>query len=144
MTLAIKFRCYFADGASPWWIYCSAATYKVKRQIFDRFCDNYIMAPMLCMYEKIRNIYQMYNVSPACFAYWVILHAFLLSAFFFFKINFFEKILSGIPSECQTVGTQTRPDFLSFLQSWSADDISRQEFKFCLIWFFTSHQQSFS
>ena len=28
----------------------------------------------------------------------------------FFKINFFEKILSGIPSECQTVWIQIRPN----------------------------------
>ena len=32
------------------------------------------------------------------FAYWVILHAFLSSTDFFFKINF-----QGIPSKCQTV-----------------------------------------
>ena len=34
----------------------------------------------------------------------------------FFKINFFfEKILSGIPLECQTVWIQIRPDILSGL-----------------------------
>ena len=36
-------------------------------------------------------------------------HAFLSSAGFF-KIIFFEKILSGIPSKCQTEMIQTRPD----------------------------------
>ena len=35
--------------------------------------------------------------------------------FFFFKINFFQKILSGIQSECQTVLIQIRPDILSGL-----------------------------
>ena len=39
------------------------------------------------------------------------LHAFLSSADFF-KINFFEKILSGMPSECQTVWIQIRPNNL--------------------------------
>ena len=30
----------------------------------------------------------------------------------FFKINFFQKILSGIPSECQTVWIQIRPEII--------------------------------
>ena len=38
----------------------------------------------------------------------------LLSAHFF-KINYFEKFLSGIPSECQTDWIQIRPDVLSGL-----------------------------
>ena len=42
-------------------------------------------------------------------AYWVIFHAFLSSADFFQNL-FFEKILSGIPSECQSVWTLIRPD----------------------------------
>ena len=42
-------------------------------------------------------------------AYWVILHTSLSSA------DFFIKILSGIPSECQTVWIQIRPDILSGL-----------------------------
>ena len=33
----------------------------------------------------------------------------------FYKINFFKKILSGIPSECQTVWIQIRLDILSGL-----------------------------
>ena len=40
---------------------------------------------------------------------------FLLSADFFFEINYFEKIILGIPSECQTVWIQIRPDILSGL-----------------------------
>ena len=50
----------------------------------------------------------------------------------FFKINFFRKILSGIPSECQTVfdpdqarhfvGSDLGPNCL---QRLSADDTSR-------------------
>ena len=34
---------------------------------------------------------------------------------FFFKINFFKKYLSGIPSECQIIWIQIRPDILSGL-----------------------------
>ena len=41
-------------------------------------------------------------------------HAFLLSADFF-QNQFFQKILSGIPSECQTDWIQIRPDILSGL-----------------------------
>ena len=40
---------------------------------------------------------------------------FLLSEDFFFKINYLKKNLSGIPSECQTVWIQIRPDVLSGL-----------------------------
>ena len=42
---------------------------------------------------------------------------FLLSAdfFLFSLINFFQKNLSGIPSECQTVWIQIRSDVLSGL-----------------------------
>ena len=47
-------------------------------------------------------------------AYWVIFHAFLLSADLF-QNQFFRKILSGIPSECQTVWIQIRPDIVSGL-----------------------------
>ena len=43
---------------------------------------------------------------------WEIFHAFLWSADVFFKINF-RKILSGIPSECQTDWIQIRPDILT-------------------------------
>ena len=49
------------------------------------------------------------------------MHVFLLSVFFFFFFFFFflnlhfQKGLSGIPSECQTVGIQIRPDVLSGL-----------------------------
>ena len=39
------------------------------------------------------------------------LHAFLSSADFL-KINFFEKNISGIPSECQTVWIEIRPNIL--------------------------------
>ena len=45
-------------------------------------------------------------------ALWVIFHVFLLSADFF-QNQLFRKILSGIPSECQTVWIQFRPDILS-------------------------------
>ena len=42
-------------------------------------------------------------------------YSFLLSADFFFQNQLFRKILSGIPSECQTVWTQIRPDILLVL-----------------------------
>ena len=45
------------------------------------------------------------------FAPWEIFPAFLSSADFF-QNQLFRKILSGIPSECQTVCIQTRPDIL--------------------------------
>ena len=48
------------------------------------------------------------------FACWEILHAFLSSADFF-QNQLFRKILSGLPSECQTVWIQIRPDPLSGL-----------------------------
>ena len=48
------------------------------------------------------------------FAYWEILHAFLLSADFF-KINFFKKFFWGISFECQTNWIHIRPNILSGL-----------------------------
>ena len=48
------------------------------------------------------------------FACWDILHDFLSSTEFF-KINFFQIILSGIPSECPTVWIWVRLDVLSGL-----------------------------
>ena len=55
----------------------------------------------------------------------------MLSADFFFQNQLFGKILSGIPSECQTVRIQVRPDILpdlspKCLQILSTDDTSRQ------------------
>ena len=52
------------------------------------------------------------------FACWVIFQNLLSSAVFcvfFFKIMFFEKILSGLPLQCQTVWIQIRPDKMSGL-----------------------------
>ena len=48
------------------------------------------------------------------FAYWIFFHAFL-SFDDFFQNLCSRKILSGIPSECQTVWTQIRTDVLSVL-----------------------------
>ena len=45
-------------------------------------------------------------------AYCVILNAFLLSAVFFFKINFFEKFFQEY-HQCHTVWIQIRPNMLS-------------------------------
>ena len=51
-------------------------------------------------------------INTLCnFGYWVIVHAILSSADFF-QNQLFRKIISGIPPECQTVWTQTRPDVL--------------------------------
>ena len=58
-----------------------------------------IKASILDLYDK--NLHIISWLKP--FAYWVILHVFLSSADFFFKINFFEKKNSGMPLECQTV-----------------------------------------
>ena len=60
------------------------------------------------------------------FAFCVILHTFcrLLS---FFKINFFLKVLSGIPSECQTVWIQIRPNKTSGLIWFQTDYKSYQQ-----------------
>ena len=49
------------------------------------------------------------------FTCWVILHAFLSSVDIFFLNPLFQKNLSGIPSECQTVWIQIWPDVLSGL-----------------------------
>ena len=58
---------------------------------------------------------------------------FFLSSADFFKINFFAKILSAIPSECQTEWIQIRPDVFVrpdlgpiCLQRLSADSTRRQ------------------
>ena len=40
---------------------------------------------------------------------------YLSSAKFFFQNQLFQKKISGIPSECQTVWTKIRPDILSGL-----------------------------
>ena len=42
------------------------------------------------------------TLGHGSFAYWVILHAFLSSAYLF-QNQLFQKILSGIPTECQKV-----------------------------------------
>ena len=58
-------------------------------------------------------------------AYWVVLHAFSPSADFF-QTQLFQKILSGIPSECQTVWIQTRRNLCpNCLLRLSVDNTSR-------------------
>ena len=55
-----------------------------------------------------------------------------LSSAGFFQNQLFQKFLSGVQSECQTVWTQIRPDFVgpdlgqNCLQSLSADDTHRK------------------
>ena len=68
-----------------------------------------------------RQIYvyyiQGFVCGPKLFACWVFFACFLSSADFSFKINDSKKNISGLPSECQTVLTQIRPDsMLYFLQ----------------------------
>ena len=53
-----------------------------------------------------------HRILSKYFAYWEILHVFC-RLLIFFQIPLFRKILSGIPSECQTVWIQIRPDILS-------------------------------
>ena len=48
------------------------------------------------------------------FAYWVSLHFYVVCCFFS-NINYFEKNILGIPSECQTVWIQIRLNVLSGL-----------------------------
>ena len=47
-----------------------------------------------------------------CFTPWEIFHVFFLSSAYFFQNQLFQKILSRIPSECQTDWIQIRPDVL--------------------------------
>ena len=53
-------------------------------------------------------------IRISLFACWVIMRAYLTSADFF-QNYFFRKVLSEIPSECQIVWIQIRPDILSGL-----------------------------
>ena len=55
------------------------------------------------------NIYYVWLI--AC---WLIVHVFFVVCRFF-QNQFFQKILSGMPSVCQTVWIQIRPDILSGL-----------------------------
>ena len=64
------------------------------------------------------------------------MHAFLSTADFFFKFNFFGKKITGIPLECQTFWVQIRAWQLfgsdlrpNCLKMSSADDTGRQEAK---------------
>ena len=74
--------------------------------------------------------------------------AFCRLLFFFFKINFFWKLLSGIPSECQTVWILIRPDIISklFAMVISKTTLEGKELKTnepihkCLKSFFTGFQ----
>ena len=59
------------------------------------------------------------------FAFWVILHGFLVSsADFFFKINFLGKSLSGIPSAINSLGPDQARRY--YLQRLSAKDTIMQ------------------
>ena len=70
---------------------------------------NEIMSNNYKYHLKITNYF---NNQPI--AYWVVFHAFLLLADFF-QNKLFEKILTGIKLERQTVWTLIRPDDLSGL-----------------------------
>ena len=59
--------------------------------------------------DKLQKLYSSYNYD--CFSNF----ACFLSSADFFQNQLFGKIISGIPSECQTVWNQIRPDVLSGL-----------------------------
>ena len=66
-------------------------------------------------YESMTKMFEQFN-KLHIFAYWNIKHNLLLLADFFFKINFYlQKIISGIPPECQTVWILIRCNVLSGL-----------------------------
>ena len=67
--------------------------------------DNFNSHGGVKRFEYLFNILTYFKLL-AC---WVILHAFLSSANFF-QNQLFQKILSGIPSELQTVWIHIRPD----------------------------------
>ena len=78
-------------------------------------------------------------ILPKLFAYWLILHAFLSSADFF-QNQLFQKILSGIGSECKTVWIHIRPRVYKLEYSlklkikrnnWSLADTGRQAANHC-------------
>ena len=59
---------------------------------------------------------------------------FFSSADIFFKITFFEKNPSGIPTECQTVSIQIRPEILSgliWVQTFCKDYEQMTKFTAC-------------
>ena len=64
--------------------------------------------------------------------YWVILHTFLLSAYFFFKINFFEKKFRNTIRVSNSLEPDQARHFVgpdldpNCLQKLSANDTSRQ------------------
>ena len=76
-----------------------------------KMCHNSSKLTISCLFHPILPSFIISN-SNYLFAYWV--HAFLSSAEFF-QNQLFRKILSGIPSECQTAWIQIRPDILSDL-----------------------------
>ena len=57
-------------------------------------------------------------------ASWEIFHVLSSVDFFFFQNQLFRKILSGIPSECQTDWIQVRPDVFSGL-IWTQSDLQK-------------------
>ena len=89
----------------------------IKRTVSKR---RFFWIPITCVFvDRKENCLEL----PACRVYhsladkvksWRIFHAFLSSADFF-QNHLFRKIILGIPSECQTVWIQIRPDILSGL-----------------------------
>ena len=68
------------------------------------FCNNIKMG------QHTYHIMQKASYNPAS---WVIFQFFVYK--YFFQNQFFQKIVSWIPSDCQTVLIQTRPDKMSGL-----------------------------
>ena len=74
----------------------------------------YLIRNLKNRFSHIKAHMYILTLSP-----WEIFHAFLSSADFF-KINLFRKKNSVIPSECQTVWIQIRPDIC---QAWSGSNL---------------------
>ena len=82
-----------------------------KINFFEKFFQEYHQ----CQTARTQNRPDFYSCLVCHWSRsWVIFHAFWPSADFF-QNQLFRKILSGIPSECQTAWTQIRPDILSGL-----------------------------
>ena len=82
---------------------------KFGLSLFFRCTDWFLL--IFCDFKLFIIDFTLNSLPAQC---WVIFHSFLLSADFF-QNQLFWKNLSGIPSECQTVWIQIRPDILSVL-----------------------------
>ena len=96
---------WFSEKYSLMCIWIYAADLRCRRHFQDKNSGGMRVIFSRQLYVREKN--------NSFTAYWVTLYAFLSSADFS-KLTF-KKNLSGIPSECQTVWLQIRPDLLSDL-----------------------------